>query len=462
MGRLRQGLTTTLLFAALIRPAGAAEITRLQSAEADDPFALQFSMRWDRAQERATISREHAVAATPDHPFGAIEDQTELRYSRVRNDLVTRAALALYTDVELHVEVPYSLGDDAAWRFGTRNGIPVNAGTSSIATNAIDAMGRACGDPSVPGSCALFPAGPRETSVFHGSALGDLRAGLAWGIFNDLRDDTKPYWLVGVDVTFPTAALYDPAAGRGSTWQSPHAVQAKRGNNGEKVWKYDLYTALSRRFGAADPYFRAHVTAVLPSSDTYSNCDQAADLALPPSGAPAQMTFAGAENCTASAWKNEAKAKLPFIAGLTFGTELVPFEDPKEDQKVTFDFRVWADFTSESRFYNELTDMSGKLHLTEGYLTMGGYVGLYLRASRWVSLQASASLATRTAHWLSGESLGRSRGEIPGDPGDDVSGATPNADLNPNFDWRYDAPGSRFRISEVSVFSLGVAGVLTF
>jgi hypothetical protein len=452
MGRLRQGLTTTLLFAALIRPAGAAEITRLQSAEADDPFALQFSMRWDRAQERATISRESA----PDGPFTGSADQTELRYSRVKNDLVTRAALALYTDLELHVEVPYSLADDAAWRYGTRNGIPVNPITSSITNNAIDVTGQLC---SPPGSCPLFLASAREHTVFHGGALGDLKAGLGWGIFNDLRDDTKPYWLVGVDVTFPTAALYDPAAGRGSTWQSPHAVQAKRGNNGEKVWKYDLYTALSRRFGAADPYFRAHVTAVLPSSDTYSNCDQAADLALPPSGAPAQMTFAGAENCTASAWKNEAKAKLPFIAGLTFGTELVPFEDPKEDQKVTFDFRVWADFTSESRFYNELTDMSGKLHLTEGYLTMGGYVGLYLRASRWVSLQASASLATRTAHWLSGESLGRSRGEI---PGGDLTGATSNADLNPNFDWRYDAPGSRFRISEVSVFSLGVAGVLTF
>ena len=142
-----------------------------------------------------------------------------------------------------------------------------------------------------------------------------------------------------------------------------------------------------------------------------------------------------------------------------FNGELVPFEDAKEDQKVSFDFRVFADYTSESRFYNELTDASGKLHLTEGYLTMGAYVGLYLRASRWVSLQATGSLAMKTAHWLTGESLGRGRGEV---PAGDVSGATSNPDLNPNFDWRYDAPGSRFRISEVSVFSLGIAGVLQF
>ncbi|BDG06734.1 hypothetical protein [Anaeromyxobacter oryzae] len=449
MGRLRQGLTTAFLFAALTGPAGAAEMTRLQSAEPGDPFALQFSIRWDREQERATISREQAYAPTP-----AQGDLTELRYSRVKNDLVTRAALALYTDLELHVEVPYSLGDDAAWRFGSRNGIPVNASTSSIAQNGVDAMGRPC----VAAPCSLFPVGSEENTVFHGGNLGDLRAGLAWGIFNDQRDDTKPYWLVGLDVTFPTAPLYDPAENRGSNWQSPHAVEAKRGASGEKVWRYDLYTALSRRFGVVDPYFKAHVTAVLPSSSTYSNCDHVAELANPTNGAPAQMTLAAVTNCADPRWKDDAKAKLPFVAGLTFGTELVPFEDTKEDQKVTFDFRVWADYTSSSRFYNELTDASGKLHDTEAYLTMGAYMGLYLRASRWVSLQATASLATRSSHWLSGESLGK--GGQP--PSGDLSGATPNPDLNPNFDWRYDAPGNRFRISEVSVFSLGVAGVLTF
>ena len=43
---------------------------------------------------------------------------------------------------------------------------------------------------------------------------GDLKAGLAWGIFSDVKDDTKPFWLVGFDITFPTSTLYDPWAGR--------------------------------------------------------------------------------------------------------------------------------------------------------------------------------------------------------------------------------------------------------
>jgi hypothetical protein len=91
---------------------------------------------------------------------------------------------------------------------------------------------------------------------------------------------------------------------------------------------------------------------------------------------------------------------------------------------------------------------------------MGGLFGLYLRASEYLSLQATASLATRSAHYLTGESLGRNGSAPAVNP---ATGITVDpAEMNPNFDWRYDAPGRRFRISEVSVFELGFAGVLQF
>jgi hypothetical protein len=190
-----------------------------------------------------------------------------------------------------------------------------------------------------------------------------------------------------------------------------------------------------------------------PSAATFSNCDHATELSTNlPSTGPAQATTVQAANCSASRWKDEAKAKLPFVAGVTFGTELVPFEDPKEDQKVSFDVRLYADYTSRQRFYNELTDASGRIHETEGYATLGGLVALYLRASKYVSLNASASLATKTAHFLTGEYLGKTRGDIPANPDD----------VNPNFDVRYDAVGNRFRITEVSVFTISAAAKLEF
>jgi hypothetical protein len=133
--------------------------------------------------------------------------------------------------------------------------------------------------------------------------------------------------------------------------------------------------------------------------------------------------------------------------------------DEVEQQRIALDLRLFADYTSSHRFYNELTDATGKLHQTEDYLTVGGFLGFYLRASRYVSLHATASLATRTSHLLTGESLGRDDTW----PAIDPSGVTVDPSLqNPNFDWRYDVPGRRFRASEIALFQLSFGGVLQF
>ena len=90
---------------------------------------------------------------------------------------------------------------------------------------------------------------------------------------------------------------------------------------------------------------------------------------------------------------------------------------------------------------------------------MGGFFGLYLRASKYVSLQATAALSTSTAHWLTGETSGKDRAWLP--VGANGLTADPSQ-MNPNYDARYDAPGRRFRISEVANFAMSFAGLLTF
>jgi hypothetical protein len=136
-------------------------------------------------------------------------------------------------------------------------------------------------------------------------------------------------------------------------------------------------------------------------------------------------------------------AQLPFMAGLTFGAELIPYDDVGTGQKIALDLRLVADYQSKSRWYNELTDATGKLLATEAYLTLGGRVGLVFRASEYVSVQASGSLSWVTPHFITGEDFG-------------------GRDANPSFDWRYDAPGRRFRVTDASVFDLQVGGVLQF
>lgn len=459
MGRLLLGVLTAFSILGLAGPARAAEITNVASSgEPNDPFDIHISFRFDRLQERAQIGRERAVG-------GSVVDFEELRYTRKRGALVPRIAVGIFRDLEFHFEIPYVIYDDQTYRYGQKNGIsiPHLPGGSTIADNDIDAQGQLCAVP-----CPLFaiqaPAGfdNKGTTVYHGGHAGDLVAGIDWGIFNDRKDDTKPFWLVGLDVTFPTAALYEPALNLVGPQPGIHTQSANPTRIGEKVWRWDLHTVLSRRMGPIEPYVKAHATATMKSNATYTNCTYADKL-----GAlvPREFTSAGVTNCADPSWADDAGAKLPWIAGITFGTEVIPFQDEAQQQKVTLDLRLFADYTSSQRFYNELTDLSGKLHQTEGYLSMGGYIGLYLRASKYMSLHTVASLATQTSHFLSGESLGRN-GSWPavGSNGITVNpDGTPNPSLmNPNFDWRYDAPGRRFRLSEVSVFNLSVAGVLQF
>ena len=456
MVRLPLGLVAGLVLAgALASPARGAEVTDVATAaEPGNPFDLRFSIRWDRLQERGLITRERAVDASEAPPVGAIVDATELRYRRVRNELVTRVAVGLYQDLQLTVDVPYVLNDDGTWRYGLENGLPVgpNGPTSLGGSNDpnVDAMNRACA-----GACPLFPVGGGVT-IYHGGRVGDVRVGLAWAAFNQRKDDTKPTWVVGLDTTLPTASRWVPVAGRGADWLSPNADSADPGTFGEKVWKWDFWTALSRRMGPFDPYFKAHLTVMRESNDTWSNCLGAETFATARPGVP-EMTNAGVENCADRGWEDEAGAKLPYVAGLLFGAEIIPRENRRASQKLSIDVRLWADYTSRQRFYNELTDASGKLHWTEPYYTMGGLLGFYLQASRNVSLHASASLAAMTPHFLTGESLGRD-----GVEDGDVTGETSNPDLNPNFDWRYDVPGRRFRLSDTNLFTLSVGGVLRF
>ena len=457
MRRFRLGVITafSLTAAAAAGPASAAEATRVASrGEPGNMFDLHLSVSWDRQQERAQITREIATGSAP----GQIVDGDEMRYARTVNSIVARMAVGLAEDLDLHFKWPYVLADDRSWRFGVR-GTQSATGTSSIELNGVDANGQTCAvdqNPAVPGNqCPLFPVAP-ETNVYFGGKAGDLEAGLDWGIFNDKKDPTKPYWLVGLDVTIPTAALYDPADQRGTDWSSPYNVKGKRGAFGEKVWKWDVHTVLSRRIGPVDPYLKAHATLMTKSSSTYSNCEHAQQLAglLVP-----QMNSQAPVNCLAGG--ADAEAKLPWIAGVTFGMEFVPYENATEQQKVSIDLRVWGDYTSAARWYNELTDASGKLHWTDEYLTVGGYFGLYLRASRYVSLHATASLATKTSHFVTGETLGRDR-TWPTLAGGGSGITADPSQMNPNFDWRYDAPGRRFRLSEVALFQLQFGGVLQF
>ncbi len=428
MGRLFAAITAiTLLLPPA--PAAAAELTRVASSgEKDNPFDLDLSVRWERTQRKATVAREYIdPAGGAADPFATVQELQQLRLVETTKQVVARVAVGLWEDLQLHAELPYVLSQETNWRRAAGVGTDV---PDTITDNAVDPDGGACVGP-----CAIFPADGDQT-VFHGGTTGDLKVGLAWAPFAEKRDDTKPTWVFGLEVTFPTAKLYDPAEGRNAFWDSPYAVATSVGPVGQKVWRYAFTTAISKRLGPVDPYLKLGLTRLQRSSGTYSNCDHAAELALAGQG-PADM----AARCAAD--PSSGAARLPWLLGLTFGAELVPYDDAAAGQKIAFDLRLSADYTSRARWYNELTDATGRLHATQPYVTLAGRLGLVFRASEYVAVQASAALGWVSPHDLTGEEL--------------ASAAT-----SASFDWRTDAPGRRFRATEASVFDLQVSGTLQF
>jgi len=431
MGRLIAVFTAcTLLIPAA--PVAAAELTRVvSSGEANHAFGLDLSVRWERSQRRATITRESVTAAGAGEPFGAPSELPQLRYTEITNLLAARLAVGLWEDLQLHAELPYYLSQETSWRLASGVGPGLDY-PDTITNNTVQVDGAPC-----VGTCPIFPVSGTQT-VFHGGVTGDLKIGLSWAPFAEKRDDTKPTWVLAFEATVPTAKLYDPAAGRNTFWDSPYTLSSNAAPVGQKVWRYDLSTAMSRRMGALDPYFKAHVTFLQKSSATYSNCDHAAELA-----AAGQLNPDPAIVAACAGDPARYGARLPWLFGVTFGTELVPFEDVASREKFAFDLRLVADYTSAARWYNELTDATGKLLATQSYVSLLGRLGLVFRASEYVSLQASGALGWVSPHFLSGENFD-TRGD------------------NPNFDWRYDAPGRRFRSTEGSVFDLQVSGALQF
>lgn len=405
----------------------AAEVTRVASSgDPDHPFEVDITLEYRHGAYRGKITRETWDPGTK-QPI----DADELRYTRTVDTPIARVAIGLYHDLELHVELPYALGDDRQFTYVTG----VTDANSTIFQEAYDASGNSgptstC--PGGPGTCPIFQIG--KTS-YHDKTFADMTVGVAWGILSQRRDDTKPTWVVGLDVTLPSATGYDPSTAPLSyDKKNPAAL-------GEKIWRYDVWTALSRQFGRVDPYVRLHASFPAHSGTTYSNCDHAAALAA---NTPPQPQMASTAPADCVAWGDAAGARPPQVLGMDFGTELVAYENRRDNQRVAFDLRVGADWTTASRWFNELTDATGKLMHADGYSTLRARAGIYLRASTFIQLRLDAAFAWNANHFVSGEPLSGPAG------------------FNPNYDWRYDTVGNRFRIQESTLLDLGASAMFSF
>ncbi len=433
--RLIKAIRTALVCALTAAPALGAEITKITSSfEPDDPFGMRIDLGFERTQQRGKITREW-------YQENDMQDVSELRFTSYDTRMNIDVRIGLWQDVEFHFGLPFVFQRDSYWGFAGQT----NASNTTLYRNCQAANGTllttgdGCTTPGA-GTGRLFNVDDSSRS-FRGG-LGDLTFGIAYAPFNQKKDDTKPTWVVGMDYSAPTAARLEPALPTSET---------DRGNIGDRIHRYKFYTSISKRIGTVDPYFSLHYTLPYRGPGWYSNCEQTETGTL---GAP--------ENCGVDAWpKTSTGIVPPHVGGVIFGSEFVPFEVPSKHQKFALDIRAMATYVSEGRYHNEMSDLMHKLLYTSDYLQLGGQIGFNAQAAEFISINVSAALSYNTEHFLTNEQVGRDlNGNGVVDPQPNEFGLRP--ELNPNFDWRADRVGRRFRISETSVFTLRATASFNF
>lgn len=413
------GVVLTVL--GLVSSAQAAEVTRVASSFEDkDPFGMFLNFTYQYTQDRGKITREW-------YQSGTTEDVTELRYQMIEQKLGIDMHLGIYKDLELHFGLPIIFQQDRSWAFAEGTG-PDN---SSIYRNCSDARGGLCTTPGF-GTGRLFEVGDASNSYRGG--LGNVTVGMAWAPFVQSKDDTKPTWTLRVDYEIPSAALLDP---------SKATSEANRGVVGDRVHRYTFSTAVSKKLSFFEPYFALHYTLPWKGPGWYSNCDN-----------PGVSSMGHPENCGAGndtyRWTREETGLRPsHVGGFLFGSELTLFERADRFQRFAFDIRGWGTYVSEGRYYNEMSDLFGKLMYTSDYGQVGAHVGIVGQAAEFILVRAYASLAYNTERFLTYENIGH---DMTGNNVVDVS--TAPQELSPNYDFRTDRVGRRFRMEEQSIFKI--------
>jgi hypothetical protein len=529
MKSLCLGLAATLAVAG--STALAAEITHVASSgDPDHPFGADFWLGFEYLNHTGVITRE--AGACPWCTQLTTTQIPQLNYQQSEQSMPMRVAIGLWKDIEVHASTSIVFADNDSWgfypgqtainstitnncwdkRFGNGN----NGLLSAACPAALKAGGGMMAPASNTGVNPIFQVDPNGDTGYHGG-LDNFVFGLAWAVMNDKRDDTKPTLVFGFDYTFPNATPIDPynagtpgpngtctpSPGGSGCWVTPN--KASNGDNapsstgpiGDKVQKFDLWLAMSKRLGRMDPYVKVFAEIPHQAPGYYTNCDNyfqsdpnsyqnmATVQPLPgnfnngnnaitspaPFGSPSGLNerfVSYPENCGYGPWtRSYTGIQDPYIGGFLVGTEFNAYDDSEKYQKVALDLRLGVTYVSPGRYFNEMSDALQKLLYTQEYLQVGGQFGLIARAAQYVALKVDLGYYYQTSHLLTDESIGLALPCSPGLPSGECPMNTVNLDnvnheINPNFDFRYDLPGRRFGIQNSTTLTLTATAMVNF
>lgn len=325
------------LIAGLSPNADAAEVTRVATAfEDDNKFDLHFGVAYDFNFKRAAILREWNPGDADVNETRLVKD---LVYKQQRHVVTPSVEIGLWHDLAVYVTLPIVVHDTRGYEFDQRADDCVfgdqaqfpdvncvnKANSTTIRDGIIPFNGFDATDSSNP--FGQF-AGADTHLIFKGPVrrgLDQLHVGLKYGILNQEKLSHMPNWVLALEGRF--------AVGRAMTFTRDIQTKEPEGNTrvGRKIHELGVWTALSRRYRYLDPfvttYWRYGLRATGSKFEDYSKYG-AQDMVNPQSH-----------------------------TGITFGTEVVPWERKARRQKVALMFKGSAELHYGGRGYSEIWEL---------------------------------------------------------------------------------------------------------
>ena len=313
--------------------------TDLTSAfDEGDPYDANVSVGYTRTLFKGSIKRE---ALGPGHEGGTALAK-ELTFTNIRHILSVRAELAIFRDLQFHLEIPVILSDSRALKLADNGGdscgaqVRQNCVTKENSTLIRD--GFVPNEAAFPGNTAGAFIGsndgpPGGFLLPNRSGLDQIFLGLSWAVMNQNRDATKPTWVIGFEAR---VAVGDHMEYNPYDLANNYAYSADLANNntavGQGLHHLHFFMTLSRRFKYVDPWMSIFFFMPVATKDSlYKQSD---------------FEQSGQE-------RHDPQMR----GGVEAGLEIIPWEDKERDMKIGIDLFARLEGVFEGRGYSPMWEV---------------------------------------------------------------------------------------------------------
>lgn len=418
----------------------------------EDPFDFMLIAGYNYELKRIKITQQCAPGqregCVPDKS-GVINYRSLFRYNQIQHIFNIEARFGLYHDLAFYTNWPLILSDsrELIW---LKENQPVNIPKDRDGND-------------------LFKI------PFHSpdrSGVDWFSVGLMWAPFNQMRDPTKPTWLLQVEGRF---AIGDPLKAAcksedGSVTSNKEECPTNGGIS-RRVTDILFRSVLSRRFKYIEPYLGFEFIASIP--------DRTGD------------------NAGLYPYYNNVDGQINtypgFQATMLFGMEIIPWERQEKYNKFVIGLHFFGTWHSEGRDIGPLFDALGTnrnldrdwdrdgkiddddeypgerftgLTDIESYNTFGGRLTFHFQFAKYVRLTVTTGLAHDQEHFITFTDPCNPR--VSTDPnecirydereGRNIYGKA----FNPDSREEIDEPGYRFRAEETTIFDVNTYLTLLF